>query len=974
MDQGEAGTRAANNYFLIDKKYINYARETPDANSDYCLCLTGSGMNRRLVAHLGYETSSATYTSNQFAVDPDRWMHVAFTYDGAGVGRFFVDGKSMGKTVHEGRGAVYAGRYGVVIGDRHGSTYTGFPGYIAQVRLSNGIVPAFSGSLEVTAGSGRTAFLRMEKDAQVSLVVSNDTARPLREASLRVTFAGETRTLPVPDLAPNQEHSVPLPVDTRVRPGAYPLAVTAVATDGEREYRTETGLDVVVAARPLPDQMPVVLWGSGDLKRVKEIGFTHQLVHVEDYGKIWTAGEPTEAMSTGAIAERARMLDQYLANDLGALVYLYPGRWLATNEKLLEQFARVDRAGKRVAGENVCAALPEVQRYAFNVGASVARTFGHFPALQGALVHSEIRDGTALCFHPQCQEAYRKASGAEVPAEAQSKWGARANTLKEFPLKQVVPDNDPILNYYRWFWKDGDGWNPLHTQVHRGLKSTGRNDLWTFFDPAVRVPSLWGSGGGVDVLSQWTYSYPDPIKIGQATDELFAMAEGQPGQQVMKMTQVIWYRSGTAPELPKDEARHAAWEKEKPDAQFITIAPDHMREAFWSKVSRPVRGIMYHGWQSLADTGSTTGYRFTNPETAGVLTELVRTVVRPLGPTLLQVPDRQSDVALLESFASQMYAGRGANGWSNSWEADMHLILQWAQLQPRVLYEESVLRDGLDRYRVLVMPCCDVLPESVARKVAEFQRRGGIVVADEHLTPALTADIVVPSFKRTKKAQEDKAALQALAAGLRQELDLFYTRYGEASDPDVVVRFRRYGDTDYLFALNDKRTFGDYVGHHGLVMEKGLPHSASLTVRRPAGFVYDLVAHQAVPAKAADGSLRIDASFEPGGGKLFMVTPRRIAGVRLSLPERGTLGKSVPVRVTVVDERGAAVPAVVPVQVEVLDTQGQSAERSGYYAAKDGKLSLTLDLAPNDVPGRWTVRVRDLASGSTATQAFTVSR
>ena len=102
---------------------------------------------------------------------------------------------------------------------------------------------------------------------------------------------------------------------------------------------------------------------------------------------------------------------------------------------------------------------------------------------------------------------------------------------------------------------------------------------------------------------------------GQATDELFAMAEGKPGQRVMKMTQVIWYRSRTAPELPKDEAQLAQWEKDQPDAEFITIAPDHLREAFWSKLSRPIRGIMYHGWQSLVDTGSTKGYVFTHPET-----------------------------------------------------------------------------------------------------------------------------------------------------------------------------------------------------------------------------------------------------------------------------------------------------------------------------------------------------------------------
>ena len=76
-------------------------------------------------------------------------------------------------------------------------------------------------------------------------------------------------------------------------------------------------------------------------------------------------------------------------------------------------------------------------------------------------------------------------------------------------------------------------------------------------------------------------------------------------------------------------------------------------------------------------------------------------------------PDRQSDVALLESFASQMFAGRGTRGWSHHWESDMHLVLQWAQMQPRIIFDETVLRDGLDDYRVLVMPYCDVLTEKV---------------------------------------------------------------------------------------------------------------------------------------------------------------------------------------------------------------------------------------------------------------------
>ncbi|MCC6446280.1 MAG: LamG domain-containing protein [Armatimonadetes bacterium] len=965
----------AGDFFLIDKKYYNYAKDIPEANWDYCLCLVRSGKGRfRLQAHLGYGRDSAVYSSSEIELPPGRWRHLAFAYDGAGTARFFVDGRPAGRMFHEGRGPVAPGRYDLVIGDRYGSVHSGCPGCIAQVRLSGGIVPDFSGGLDIDPAGGRTAFVRMEKNAAVSLTLSNDTGRALDAGSVRIAFAGEHRSFVIPALPSKGKRVLSVPVDTALRPGVYPMEVAASISAGARSYRTRESFSVVIAPRPLPGRMPVVMWGYGDLPRLKQIGFTHVLASLQDYGRIWEAGRPVQAQSAGDVAESARMLDEYLGVGIGAVAYTYPGSWLASNPALKSRFDRIDRFGQPRGHDNVCASFPEVQMFGYNVGASIARTYGTFPALQSSLIHSEVRDATDLCFHPHDRAACWKATGEDIPLEIQSKAGLSRSGIKGFPDNQILPDNDRILRFYRWFWKDGDGWNRLHTRVHEGLKSTGRKDLWTFFDPAVRVPSVWGSGGGVDVLSQWTYSYPDPIKIGQATDELFAMAAGRPGQQVMKMTQIIWYRSGTAPKLPLEASRRATWEKQKPDAEFITIAPDHLREAFWSKMSRPIRGIMYHGWESLVDTGSTRGYRFTHPQTAATLADLIRTVVRPLGPALLQVPDRKSDVALLESFSSQVFAGRGASGWSEGWEADMHLILQWARIQPKILYEETVLRDGLGDYRVLVMPYCDVLTESVARKVKAFQKRGGIVVADEYLTPALVPDIVVPAYTRTGRARADKAALQARASGLRRELDPFYTRYGDSGSSDVVVRFRKYRDSDYLFALNDRRAFGNYVGCHGLVMEKGLPHSGGLLVRRSGGYVYDLVSHRPVPSKAGRGALRFSAAFAPGGGRLFLITPGRIAGVRLTAPAKGKLGRPIHVSAAVVDGSGRPVPAVVPVEVAVLDPLGRSAEKSGFYGARDGRLALTLDLARNDLPGRWTLRVRELAAGRERALRFAVTR
>ena len=77
------------------------------------------------------------------------------------------------------------------------------------------------------------------------------------------------------------------------------------------------------------------------------------------------------------------------------------------------------------------------------------------------------------------------------------------------------------------------------------------------------------------------------------------------------MTQVIWYRSQTAPQAKADDpppAYRARWEREQPDAPVITIAPMHLREAFWTKIARPIDGIMYHGWQSLVPCDGPSSY------------------------------------------------------------------------------------------------------------------------------------------------------------------------------------------------------------------------------------------------------------------------------------------------------------------------------------------------------------------------------
>ncbi|MBN2449262.1 MAG: hypothetical protein JXR77_02670 [Lentisphaeria bacterium] len=961
----------AKQVFLVDKKYFHYAKDVPQANTDYCFYLERSGpWEFRLRASLGFGTDSVWSSSRPVPLAADTWVHLAFTYDGAGVSRFFVDGEPVGKAVHEGRGAVTPGSYALTIGDRVGSTHVGCPGTIDQVRLCNGVAPAFAGALTVGVQAGRTVFRRLETSAAVAVVVENDTSGALEEVTYEVLLGETAEGGTLGRLAAGQSQTLTVPVDTRLRAGVYPLRVTVTGRGAGGPLQCEASLEIRLVPRPPPDRMPVVMWGGGNLDTLQSVGFTHQLEHLVDYARVWEAGAPTTALDGAAREAKAERLNTYLARGLGACVYVYPGRWVGRNEKL-RQYLRVDRSGTPTTHANVSASHPDLQAYGYHVGASVARTFGSFPALSAALIHSEIRDGTSISFHDFEREAARLALGFDIPPLAAGKNGVHFRAIPGFPANRVVADDNPILRFYRWFWREGDGWNDLHSRVHEGLKFGGRDDLWTFFDPAVRVPSVWGSGGSVDVISQWTYSYPDPIKIGQATDELFAMAEGRPGQQVMKMTQAIWYRSGTAPELPADEAARAQWEKDIPDAKFITIAPDHLREAFWCMLSRPVRGIMVHGWGSLFPDGSGS-YRYTHPETKDVLRDLVRDVVTPLGPTLLRIPDRPADVGVLQSHAAQVFAGRGSYGWSQSWEARLHLILQWASLQPRVLFDEHVCRGDLQTIAVLAMPHCDVLTATVAEAVQAFQRRGGLVIADEFLCPAITPDIVIPCCGDEGEAHERKSRMQAEAARLRMELDEFYSRYADSSNPDVIPRVRSYATTDYVFLVNDRRTYGDYVGHHRRVMEKGLPSETVLRLARARGHVYDLVAHREMAATVVEEKLSVNVALGPGEGRLLMVCGEPIRRVVCDVEPEVRRGESIRVAVRVLSAEGQPPAAVVPVEIEVLDASGGVAEGSGHYAAGDGSIEVALAIAPNDTVGRWRVRARELASGLTAEASFAV--
>jgi len=945
--------------FLLDKKYVDhtdYQWQIGEADK--------AGL-RRMFVSLGFGAESKAIHSEPLKLETDVWQHVAFTYDGAGAGKFYRNGTAVGGMTLSDYGAVVPGTKPLSIGDRLGSNYGGFPGLIDEVRICNGVLSFERVAMEIVGT--RRVWRRMESAKPLEIVVTNLRRETMQAAKLTVNFGGKDESFIVPDLAPGKGFTAKFTVNTALKPERYTLRARFAVGD----YATEQTMECEIVPRLAP-RMPVVMWGAGgsEIARLKDIGFTHFVGLGADVGAIWANRAVGPPGKPEMIDRNRRTLDDALANGLEVVASLSPGRFLESDPK----FLRVDRAGKPYARQDICASNPEFAPFFQVVGMSMAKTYGDHPAFTTALIDSEVRDSSQPSFNAVDLENYRKFANAEIPLEVVTRGGVDWTKLKDFPADRVIADDHPILKYYRWFWTVGDGWNALHTALSKGVKSSGRRDLWTFFDPAVRQPSISGAGGGVDVISHWTYTYPDPQKIGLCADQLFAMSEATgKRQRVMKMTQLIWYRSQTAPMGSKAPGDVVAWQDHDPEAAYITIAPMHLKEALWAKIARPIQGIMYHGWQSLVSTDSTSGYRYTNPNTAPVLKELLHDVIEPLGPTLMAIPDERSEVAMLESFTSQMFARRGGYGSNNGWEADVWLALQHAHVQTDILYEETLLtKSGLSGRKVLVMPYCDVLPKSVVARIQDWQKKGGKIVADEFLCPALKADFTIPSFKRVKKADEDKAKVLELAKTLG---GFALPQKAMCDNPEIIVRTRKFGDAIYVFVMNDKREFGSYVGQHGLVMENGLPSSGRLSVQLDSANVYELTGTRFIlPKRGEDGVMSWPVELGPCDGRIFMITPKPLMGLQLALPESATVGNSAKLSARITTTQDAPTKAVIPVRVDVRDANGKLTEGSGFYAAENGIVELDLNLAPNEDAGTWEVRVKELASGMEAVKWMRVGK
>ena len=846
------------------------------------------------------------------------------------------------------------------------------------------LVAAAGGEMVCVTTDGRSAFLRGEAPASVRLKVKNDSKVALTGVRATVEqFVDKSclrkQDVALGDLPAGAETVVPCAVETRIRPGWHSLRVTVTGCrDGQPSLMLQLGKhDVRIGIGPrLSDRMTALMWGfHASPKVLADFGFSHGLVCN------WT-GE-TSDMQT---------YDEALVAGIGLA---HSTRVVLPSGREEDSYMRRDRSGKVIdfggGSKGAEVSNPELLNAMKPVVEKDIRQHGDHPAFAGVLPCSEHRDLSAPSFNTE-HLRYKAETGKDVPPEVEMST-ISASKLEEFKKRfpdGVVPKDDPVLSYYRWFWKGGDGW-PAYISGVAGLYRRGisRPGFFAFWDPAVRCPPIWGSGGAVDMINQWVYAIPEPMNAAGPAEEILAMSAGRPGQQSSIMTQLICYRSQMAP-MDKKVSPEPEWVRRRPKARFPTIPPDVLQEATWSMIAKPVQSIMYHGWGTIYDMGSTIGYVYTNPESADRLKCLLKDVVAPLGPTLKRLGRSAPPVALLESFTTCALGGPSSRGW----KAPSVTFLQRARLDPRVMYEDTILRDGLGDVKVLYAPQCIFLTPDVVAKIREFQARGGILVADAQLLSALKADIEVPvvSFEpppasdhfedvNAMEAARDgdaktrngtlraKATMVAQANDLRSRLAARFTPEADSSSPEIVTYSRRWKDARYVFAINDNRTFGDYVGQWGLVMEKGMPFEGEVSLADGDGAVkavYELSRGGEVPFVREVGRVKVPVNYATNDGRFFAFLNARIASVKVDAPDAVRRGGVLKVTFSALDAQGRPVEALLPAEIRLYDAAGREIDGAGWVCLQGGTCTVEFLTNLNDADGDYKIVCRDRASGLTA--------
>lgn len=742
-----------------------------------------------------------------------------------------------------------------------------------------------------------------------------------------------------------------------------------------------------IARDPKRDRVRLWHWPATVHYNALEAGWdvaVRQLEQLAGLGYDWAQFRANWALWEPQTAARLIEYAMMLGIELGILIENARGGVFRMTRDLPPDAELIDFNGKKTGLAN--AHDPRVRERHRMLMDHIMQLFREFPSCSTVFMNSEVEDRLKLSFNPETRKMH------EVNLRVSLDEIRRPDCIfsppladGEFILPGVIRDDDQEYAYAKYYFKSGDGFVAANIAMGE-VAHQYRPDMVTISDP-MRNCSVYGRFDGVDAVSSWTYTNPDP-KATLFIETLRREAEPESKEFIHTIT--LWNYAGSLVPCGKDRfAREFT----------LRMEPDRLTEVAWLNFSRAPLAIgTYFGspLEFFFKQGDPFVY---SPETETALAAFARDVLHPFGEFMRRTVQSRRDVAVLDSLASRVYgvAPRPYNHYPNYAVYNFYTLLDMAHMPADIVFDETVAESGLDGYDVLVLPVCDTLPETVYRRILAFVERGGVVIADQYLRAeipgAIRFDFDFEYRKRVNAnancrkcdftvkddtnfrsewdtapvegvpADRDQQILEEYTARIREVADGFYHRRFDCSSPRILLNSREFGDVCYLVAVNDHRTWGDRVGQWRSMLEKGLPEEGVFTLR---GFecepeVYELTTHRKLEVTASGDGYCFAFTVPPASGAIFAVYPRQKPALRIICPQANVL------RV----ETGFTT-GLQPLRVEITMPDGHIHDAGGYVTAECGVWQMAVKAALNEPEGEWAVDVMDLTTGDQVSGRFTV--
>jgi hypothetical protein len=345
----------------------------------------------------------------------------------------------------------------------------------------------------------------------------------------------------------------------------------------------------------------------------------------------------------------------------------------------------------------------------------------------------------------------------------------------------------------------------------------------------------------------------------------------------------------------------------------------------------------------------------------------------------------------------------------------MLYVLSHVGLPPVLVTEEMLagaapLPESIDA--VLVLGQHEAMPPAALKGLEAFAARGGRVIADTasavtwpflERSAALDIpfrDLGCPWNMNTayNRGDETVGDLRTLAATRGPQLrtllqDAIQQLPLEGSDPDVAVCTLAGGKARFVTVTNDSaldlgQLFSDEAKQSGILqrflfsVEHGrqatsswIPLQSSLRLSPSLGTdtaIYDLFSRTRVQPVRRGGARTVACDLTAMPGRMYAIYPSAVGAGTLTARQKIQAGDMLPVRYQATDSQGAALAAVVPVELTLRTPQGEPLLTLYRATRADGVLTAELPTGAFLKTGEYRVEARQLLDGSGAAVPVTV--